>query len=225
VRDASGGRQDLRRARTRQQIRAAAHQLFAERGFDGVTTADVAAAAQVAVQTVFNHFESKEALFFDGRTPRVAGPAAAVLERPPGTGPLTALRCYVERDLTAMLVRESQPEHRAYVEALVSCPVLGTGERALVGRAAEQVTDALVVALAGTPSDVPAEVRMLSRVTAETMLCGARAVAVEHRLSGLRHGRVTPVDPAAVLPTVQATYAVLEDGVRQLADRLGVLVD
>ena len=59
----------------------AAQRLFAEHGFDAVTIADVADAADVAVQTVFNHFSGKEELFFAGRTPWVDGPADAVRGR------------------------------------------------------------------------------------------------------------------------------------------------
>ena len=44
-----------------------------------VTLTDVAREADVAVQTVFNHFATKEDLFFDGRAPWVDGLAAAVL--------------------------------------------------------------------------------------------------------------------------------------------------
>ena len=62
-------RRARKKAQTRALIRDTARRLFAERGFEAVTTADVAAAADVAVQTVFNHFSSKEELFFDGRTP------------------------------------------------------------------------------------------------------------------------------------------------------------
>src|SRR4051812_49739683 len=79
-----GGRRELRKAQTRAEVRAAAQRLFAERGFDAVTIADVAASADVAVQTVFNQVESEEALFFDGRTPCVEGIAAAALDRSPG---------------------------------------------------------------------------------------------------------------------------------------------
>ncbi len=46
----------------RSRIQEAAHRLFAERGPDEVTMAEVARAAGVARATVFNHFGSKRAL-------------------------------------------------------------------------------------------------------------------------------------------------------------------
>ena len=69
--------------------------MFVERGFDAVTIADIAKGAEVAVQTVFNHFATKEELFFDGRTPWVDGPARAVRTREAGVSPLVALRAYL----------------------------------------------------------------------------------------------------------------------------------
>src|SRR3954464_1389378 len=49
----------------RAESRRTAQGLFAQHGFEAVTVAEVAAAADVAVQTVFNHFPTKEDLFFD----------------------------------------------------------------------------------------------------------------------------------------------------------------
>jgi AcrR family transcriptional regulator len=50
---------------TRVKIAEAASPLFAERGFDDVTVAEIARAAGVSSVTVFKHFPRKEDLFFD----------------------------------------------------------------------------------------------------------------------------------------------------------------
>src|SRR3954462_11861579 len=134
-----GGRRELRKARTRAEVRATAQRPFAERGFDAVTIADVAAAADVAVQTVFNHFETKEALFFDGRTPWVESAAAAVTEREPGTDPVAALHRFLTADVAALLALESRPDNRSYLEALHRSPSLQARERTLVEQAGERI--------------------------------------------------------------------------------------
>ena len=46
-------------------IREAAARLFLEKGYQGTSMDDVAAAAQVSKQTIYTHFESKEKLFAD----------------------------------------------------------------------------------------------------------------------------------------------------------------
>ncbi|QXG74601.1 TetR family transcriptional regulator [Modestobacter sp. L9-4] len=221
--DVTGGRRELRKAQTRAEIRAAAHRLFAERGFDAVTTADVAAAADVAVQTVFNHFESKEALFFDGRIPSLSGPAEAIASCPPGTSPLTALRRQVEQDISALLAREASPERRSYVEAMVATPHLQERGRMLMVEALELATEALNTALSGGAPATP-RVRLFSRLTVEMFFNASRVLAVEHRRTGLAEGW-TAAGQAAAQDAVTATLAVLEDGARQLAGRLGVPVD
>ena len=47
---------------TRERIIAAASRLFASKGWDGTTTRDIAVAAEIATGTLFNYFQSKEAI-------------------------------------------------------------------------------------------------------------------------------------------------------------------
>lgn len=56
---------DRRRAELLSQIQHAAHELFAERGFDAVTTEDIAAAAGISISTYFRHAPTKEGLLVD----------------------------------------------------------------------------------------------------------------------------------------------------------------
>ncbi|WP_156131749.1 TetR/AcrR family transcriptional regulator [Amycolatopsis methanolica] len=71
----------MRKQRTRQAISDAATRLFISRGFEEVTIAQVAEAAQVAKMTVTNHFPRKEDLVFDVHESFVAS-LAAVRDRP-----------------------------------------------------------------------------------------------------------------------------------------------
>lgn len=48
---------------TRERILSGARQLFAEKGFDGATTAEIARRAGIAEGTIYRHFESKKELF------------------------------------------------------------------------------------------------------------------------------------------------------------------
>jgi AcrR family transcriptional regulator len=76
----------------RDAIAATARRLFAERGFDAVTVAEVAAAADVSEKTVFNHFATKEDLAFAGREQGLMRLVADIAERPPGTSVLDVFR-------------------------------------------------------------------------------------------------------------------------------------
>ncbi|TLF66463.1 helix-turn-helix transcriptional regulator, partial [Nonomuraea sp. KC401] len=56
------GLRERKKRLTRQHISEVALGLFVERGFDSVTIAEVAVAAEVSVNTVYNYFDSKEDL-------------------------------------------------------------------------------------------------------------------------------------------------------------------
>jgi AcrR family transcriptional regulator len=62
-------RHERRRRQTRDRIAHTALALFSERGFDAVTIAEIAEAADVAKQTVVNHFPAKDDLLFAWHRP------------------------------------------------------------------------------------------------------------------------------------------------------------
>lgn len=59
------GLRELKKEKSRKMISDVATALFIERGYHEVSIADVAAASEVSVSTVFNYFKTKEALVFD----------------------------------------------------------------------------------------------------------------------------------------------------------------
>ncbi|MEV5429834.1 TetR family transcriptional regulator [Streptomyces sp. NPDC052701] len=59
------GLRERKKRQTRQYISDVATALFIDRGFDAVTVAEVAQAANVSVNTVYNYFPAKEDLFLD----------------------------------------------------------------------------------------------------------------------------------------------------------------
>src|SRR3712207_4886732 len=86
------GLRERRGSAARDAIAATARRLFAERGFDAVTVAEVAAAADVSEKTVFNHFATKEDLAFAGREEGIAQFVAAIADRAPGSSVLDVFR-------------------------------------------------------------------------------------------------------------------------------------
>ncbi|HEV7211550.1 MAG TPA: TetR/AcrR family transcriptional regulator [Blastococcus sp.] len=187
-------RRARKKAQTREQIRSTARRLFAEQGFDVVTTADIAREADVAVQTIFNHFATKEELFFDGRTPWVDGAAAAVRDRGPGVGPLRALRGYLVQLVETLVGSMSCTERRAYVSTLEASDTLRTQERELIFGCERRLADALFEAWTSGEAigaePVPADPGIAAPLTAATWMATTRVLIVNHR------PRAT-VDPAA----------------------------
>src|SRR5262245_50975480 len=86
------GLRERKKAKTRLSISQIATQMFIERGFDAVTVAEVAAAAEVSVATIFNYFETKEDLFFDRERDIIAEHCRFVRERKVGETIIVALQ-------------------------------------------------------------------------------------------------------------------------------------
>jgi AcrR family transcriptional regulator len=86
------GRRERKKQATRQHIAMTAVRLFLERGFDDVSVAEIADAADVSKVTVFNYFPSKTDMVFE--LAETADPAGAVRDRLPGETPLDAIRHY-----------------------------------------------------------------------------------------------------------------------------------
>ncbi|MGY1704017.1 TetR/AcrR family transcriptional regulator [Geodermatophilus sp. SYSU D00697] len=193
-----------KKAQTRALIRDTARRLFTERGFEAVTIVDIAGAADVAVQTVFNHFASKEDLFFDGRTPWVEGPAEAVRTRPEGVPPLDALHGYLTSRVGLQVHTLATPEGREYVTAVEASPTLCARERELHHASTALLAEALLEAWAqeGTAPSLPSDPRTAASVTAAVWLAAVRTLIYEQR-RGLGQGAASgdPVQGAAVACT------------------------
>jgi AcrR family transcriptional regulator len=105
---------ERKKQRTLRDLQAAALQLIAEHGFDGVTTDDIAAAADVSKTTFYRYFDSKEDVILGDSQAGREDVRRALRERP-GDEPVVdsirnailtlANRIDVENDRTALLAR------------------------------------------------------------------------------------------------------------------------
>lgn len=82
---------ERKRDRTREALIASATRLFAERGFDGVTVAEIAEDAEVGARTFFAYFPTKEDLLFPDAVARVTAAVDALREHAADEDPLSAL--------------------------------------------------------------------------------------------------------------------------------------
>ncbi len=85
------GVREQRKRLTREELLQAAKELFAERGYDNVTVAEIAAGAGVSVKTLFQHFRSKEDLLLNELDAVHARLLTALRERNHEQTPLEAL--------------------------------------------------------------------------------------------------------------------------------------
>ncbi|GCE24964.1 TetR family transcriptional regulator [Dictyobacter alpinus] len=86
------GRRERKKQQTREKIARVAMELFIERGFEQVIVTEVAEAADVSVNTVYNYFPTKEDLFFGLHQPMEASLAGMVRQREKGEPLLAFLR-------------------------------------------------------------------------------------------------------------------------------------
>jgi AcrR family transcriptional regulator len=89
---AGTGLRELKKARTRRDIADTAARLFAEHGYENVAVSDVARAAEVAEQTVYNYFPAKEQLVTDREEQIQDRLAELIRSREEGTTPAAAVR-------------------------------------------------------------------------------------------------------------------------------------
>jgi AcrR family transcriptional regulator len=81
---AEAGLRERSKARRRAAIIRAAFELFAERGYDATTVADIADAAEVAPRTVSMYFPAKQDIAMSRLGDGVASLTAAIQDRRPG---------------------------------------------------------------------------------------------------------------------------------------------
>ncbi|MGV9375609.1 substrate-binding domain-containing protein [Nonomuraea sp. NPDC003707] len=214
------GRRERKKAETRRAMAEAALRLFALRGFDAVTVNEVAEAADVSAKTVFNHFPTKEQLFFE-HEPLLAGdPAEVVRQRPPGGRVLVALSRLLRAEpagdlaLFGRIHRDSETlraygrelfaaRERALAEALVEEAGGDLRPRILAVAALgplRQVWESILLEAAERvpPAEAVARgVRALEETYA--VLGGAFESLLHHRASAARHAPPVPEEHSRAL--------------------------
>lgn len=121
------GLRERKKNATRGRIWAAAVKLFDERGFDAVSVAEIAGAAEVSKMTVFNYFGSKEDIVMSALEARMNDTAAAVRDRPAGQTPHGAVEEYfldrlAQRNPVSGLT--DSPDSRVMVRIISTTPAL-----------------------------------------------------------------------------------------------------
>ncbi|MFF4218001.1 TetR/AcrR family transcriptional regulator [Streptomyces nondiastaticus] len=199
------GLRERKKQRTRQTLSETAIALFLERGFDRVSVAEVAAAAEVSKPTLFRYFPAKEDLVLHRIADHQGEAARVVRGRAPGESPLAALRAHFHARLDAgdpVTGLCDVPAVLAFRDMLYSTPSLAAR---LMQYAAEDER-ALAEALAEAGAD---------EVTAG--LAAAQVIAVHHVLARdnwarLSDGNITDSVLAAAHADAEQAYGLLGAG-------------
>jgi AcrR family transcriptional regulator len=96
----SAGLRERKKRKTRDTIIKVALELFAERGYEQTTIAEIADAAEVSPRTIFAYFPSKEDIVFCDLPESQERLAKALRERPEGTTALDVLRDFIAESLS-----------------------------------------------------------------------------------------------------------------------------
>jgi AcrR family transcriptional regulator len=149
---ATGARPGLRerkKQQTRDTIARVAVQLFAERGYDQTTLAEIADAADVSTRTIFAYYQSKEDILFCDLPELVEQLKHTLDTRAGGVTTIDALRDFI----AGMEVKpdETVLERKKIIAANET---LRLGERARFSRIEELVAESIAKDLDAGPGDV-----------------------------------------------------------------------
>jgi AcrR family transcriptional regulator len=205
------GLRECKKMRTRAEIADTAMRLFAERGFERVTVAEVASAAGVSQKTVFNYFPTKEDLFFDEVPAREAALRDAVHQRRPGESVLAALH----RLQTAECGRLCSPGFAGFARIIEDSAALKAKELEVMARFARVLAEAIETELELDERD--------ARIVAGLLVSVHRQlfhIARKQALAG-KHG---PPAVRQLRADLDRAYTLLEHGLHGLEQTPGSAV-
>jgi AcrR family transcriptional regulator len=198
------GLREAKKLATRQQLADVAMRLFATRGFDAVTVAEVAAAAGVSQKTVFNYFPTKEDLFYDEVPERVRAVCDAIHNRPPGDSIVAALR----RLQVSECGRMCSPGFAVFARIIEESPALQAKELEVMAEMSQ--------ALAASLLDEGVDERD-ARIAAGLLLSVRRQFFRAARSQALA-GRHGPAAARRLRGDLERAYALLEHGLHGLGE-------
>ncbi|MGW1781722.1 TetR/AcrR family transcriptional regulator [Streptomyces sp. NPDC002143] len=201
------GLRERKRQRMYQAVSEVAIRLFLERGFDAVSVAEIAAAAEISKPTLFRYFPAKEDLVLH-RIADHEGEAARVVAagRAEGLAPLPALRRHFLDGLAAadpVTGLNDHPAVRAFYDLLYGTPSLVARLYGYLERSEEALAEVL-----GGGLD--------ARLAAGQIIAVRRILAEENWRRIAAGEQVADVRADAVAAAERA-FAVLEAGLPQLA--------
>jgi AcrR family transcriptional regulator len=154
---AEPGLRERKKQQTRDQIAETARRLFEERGFDRVTVAEIARAADVAEKTVFNYFPTKEDLFYYRMESFEQELLAALRDRGPGESIPAAFERFVLQPRGALAEPrgdEARERLRSISRTISASPALLAREQQVFARYTDSLAALIADETGARPDDV-----------------------------------------------------------------------
>nr|WP_202449696.1 TetR/AcrR family transcriptional regulator [Streptomyces sp. SID4917] len=211
--DGKPGLRERKKQRTHTAISEAAIALFLEHGFNQVSVAQVAEAAEVSKRTLFAYFPAKEDLVVHRLADHETEAARVVRARPDRTAPLTALREHFlnglrERDPITGL--NDRPEVRAFHRMILDAPALVTRMERFKTTAERTLAEAL-----RDTADIPEPTARLAAV----QLVAVRWALAQDNAERLAYGESADERYAGAVSDAEHAFALLEHGLGRLTSR------
>ena len=204
------GLRERKKEQTRALIADTARRLFAERGFDHVTVAEIAREADVSEKTVFNYFPAKEDLFYSRLEAFEEDLLTALRERGEGTSVLAAFRSFLMGRQGVFALDEGATEQlRTMTRLITDSPALLAREREVF----ERYADALAALIAEEMDAAPGDVE--PRAVAGALLGVHRALIDYVRRRALDGASASEIGPD-VRRQAKRAFARLERGLADL---------
>ncbi|GAA4070534.1 MULTISPECIES: TetR/AcrR family transcriptional regulator [Actinomadura] len=201
------GLRERKKRETRRRIADIATGLFMMRGFDNVTIADVARAADVSVNTVFNYFGTKEDLFFDRQEEIVEQAARAFTERAPGESAAAVFRRLFIEGLDQNAYQTGFHEgSETWARTVRQSPALAAKQLEIAHRAQRRLAAVLADETDADPDDITAR-------AAAAMIFAVQRTLVEQILQRKMAGESLEEMREDVYAAAERAYDLLERGI------------
>jgi AcrR family transcriptional regulator len=201
------GLRERKKQQTRQLIAETARRLFVERGFERVTVAEIARAADVSEQTVFNYFPTKEDLVYWRLGSFEEELLATIRERPPGEPALAAFRRFLlaQRGLLGQYDEEAREHLAALTRTITESPALLAREQQILAGYTASLAQLIAREQGAAEGDIEPWVAANALMGVHRALVGYTRQRI---LEGARHPRLS----REVRAQAERAFARLEAG-------------
>ncbi len=201
------GLRERKKVRTRELIAETARVLFAERGFEAVTVAEIARAADVSQQTVFNYFPTKEDLVYWRLEAFEAELLAAIRDRPEGEPVIAAFGRFVRRPRGLLAEPDGEARERlaGITRMIAGSPALLAREQQTLARYTASLAALIAEEQGAHPTDI-------APVVAANALMGVHHALVAQARAGVVAGTPHATVRERLLAQADAAVELLERG-------------